>query len=65
MENIIILINTDDDLMENFIQVIISKDPIRTKWDYATNSDKYFKMKDKYYDKKFEDEMTGQLKFNF
>ena len=52
-------------LIDYFILVITSINPLIQKWDYKSNEHKYFKMKGKYYLKKFEDDLTGQLKLNF
>mgnify|MGYP000843949870 CR=1 FL=1 len=67
-----LIINDDDGkkyfywigLKDYFITVITSIDPLIQKLDYKSNEYKYFKMKGKYYLKKFEDELTGQLKLN-
>lgn len=52
------------DLEEYFIQIQTSVSPVRYIWDYEYNRGKYFKKKGMYYLKKFEDELTGQLKLN-
>jgi len=57
----------DIDLMNNFITVITDmENPNKNlKWDFKDNAKKYIKIKDRYYLKKFEDELTGQLKIKF
>lgn len=67
-----LIINDDDGkkyfywigLKDYFITVITSIDPLIQKLDYKSNEYKYFKIKGKYYLKKYEDELTGQLKLN-
>lgn len=55
----------DDYDDEYFIKVIYEMNPRRTKYDFVTNTNKYIKINGSYYDKKFEDELTGQLKIDF
>lgn len=54
----------NEDLMKNFIEVIIEINPLRKIWDFKSNKNKYVLVKGKYYDKKFEDELTGQLRLD-